>query len=164
MFQPFKLIHFVLSLWIQILNKRLKYHVWLLKMIKNRISWTLVKEFEMKYRLLLFIIISTIEYHEHEHEPNIYSNGCTILRANVFCIQHTISDPHHLGEVISPSSSWLGTQHHGDQTWLVMLCVPSCVHHCEMAVPQWSSPRPQCGFWARCCCCCCYGMPCYVIF
>ncbi len=61
------------------------------------------------HRLLLFIIISTIDYHEHKHEPNIYSNGCTILRANVVCIQHTISDPHHVGEVISPSSSWLGT-------------------------------------------------------
>jgi hypothetical protein len=59
------------------------------------------------HRLLLFIIISTIDY--HEHEPNIYSNGCTILRANVFCIQYTISDPHHVGEVNSPSSSWLGT-------------------------------------------------------
>jgi hypothetical protein len=57
------------------------------------------------HRLLLFIIISTIDYHEHKHEPNIYSNGCTILRANVVCIQHTISDPHHVGEVISPSSS-----------------------------------------------------------
>lgn len=79
------------------------------------------------HRLLLFIIISTIEYHEHEHEPNIYSNGCTILRVNVFCIQHTISDPHHVGEVISPSSSWLGYQHHSNQTWFgYVMCTFVC--------------------------------------
>jgi len=76
--------------------------VWVeMKMIKKQNIMTPCERVGNEiHRLLLFIIISTIDY--HEHKPNIYSNGCTILRANVFCIQHTISDPHHhVGEVIS---------------------------------------------------------------